>query len=278
MATRSSRSTIVRIASRRTSGTAAGADFDLVIGAGGLRSPVRRLTFGPQERFEKKLGYMVAAFEVGGYRPRDPDAYVVYCEPGRQLARLALHGDRTLFLFVFVGDADVPKLDLSAQKAVLRQHFGAGKWETVRILAELSRAQDIYFDRVDQVVMERWSKGRVALIGDAAFCISLLGGQGAALAMTAAYVLAGELAKCEGEYQTAFRNYEDLLRSFIVKKQRAAERFAGAFAPRTGFGLFLRNQALRAFRIPGLARFAIGRDIADTLALPNYSFAKMASA
>ena len=96
--------------------------FDLVIGADGLHSSVRRLTFGPHRRFEKKLGYMVAAFEVRGYRPRDEDVYVVYGEPGSQLGRFAMHDDRTLFLFVFAGDFDTPAegLGLEAQKAILR--------------------------------------------------------------------------------------------------------------------------------------------------------------
>ena len=73
--------------------------FDLVIGADGLHSNVRRLVFGPEDRFEKQLGYMVAAFEVRRYRPRDEDVYVIYSKPGRMLGRFALHDDRTLFLF-----------------------------------------------------------------------------------------------------------------------------------------------------------------------------------
>jgi 2-polyprenyl-6-methoxyphenol hydroxylase-like FAD-dependent oxidoreductase len=72
--------------------------FDLVIGADGLHSTVRGLVFGPQERFERPLGYIVAAFEGRGYRPRDNDVYVTYCQPGRMLGRVALSGDRTLFL------------------------------------------------------------------------------------------------------------------------------------------------------------------------------------
>ena len=171
--------------------------FDLVIGADGLHSNVRRLVFGPQDQFEKQLGYMVAAFEAPGYRPRDEDVYVIYGEPGRMLGRFALHDDRTLFLFVLAADVDpLPAmLDLPAQKAILRRRFGDGKWECPRILDELDRTQDVYFDRVSQIKMKSWSKGRVALIGDAAFCVSLMAGQGAALAMTAAYVLAGELAR-----------------------------------------------------------------------------------
>jgi 2-polyprenyl-6-methoxyphenol hydroxylase-like FAD-dependent oxidoreductase len=96
--------------------------FDLVIGADGLHSGVRSFTFGSQDRFEKQLGYAVAAFEVRGYRPRDDDVYVIYGEPGRMLGRFALHDDRTLFLFVFADDvAPLPGMfDLPVQKAILR--------------------------------------------------------------------------------------------------------------------------------------------------------------
>jgi 2-polyprenyl-6-methoxyphenol hydroxylase-like FAD-dependent oxidoreductase len=80
--------------------------FDLVIGADGVDSTVRRLTFGLQERYETQLGYIVAAFEVPGYRPRDEDAYVIYEQPGRQVGRFALHDDRTLFLLVLAHDID----------------------------------------------------------------------------------------------------------------------------------------------------------------------------
>ena len=244
--------------------------FDLVIGADGLHSNVRRLVFGPEDRFEKQLGYLVAAFEVRGYRPRDEDVYVIYSEPGRMLGRFALHADRTLFLFVFAADVDPLPAVLDLQKAMLRERFGDGKWECSRILGELDRTQDLYFDRVSQIMLDSWSRGRVALAGDAAFCVSLMAGQGSALAITAAYVLAGELAKARGRHEVAFGKYEELLRAYIEMKQRGAERFAGAFAPRTQFGLFFRNQVIKAFAIPGLARLAFGRDIIDTMQLPDY--------
>ena len=155
---------------------------------------------------------------------------------------------------------------------MLRERFGADKWESPRILDELDRAPDLYFDRVSQIKMKNWSKGRVALVGDAAFCASLMAGQGSALAMTAAYVLAGELAKAAGRHETAFREYEGLLRAYIGSKQAGAERFSAAFAPKSRWGLFLRNQVIRACAIPGLARLAFGRDIIDTLQLPDYGW------
>jgi 2-polyprenyl-6-methoxyphenol hydroxylase-like FAD-dependent oxidoreductase len=247
--------------------------FDLVIGADGLHSKVRELTFGPEDSFEKQLGYLVAAFEVCGYRPRDEDVYVIYSKPGRMLGRFALHKDRTLFLFVFTETRRLsPLVDLSTRKAILRERFDDGTWECPRILGELDHTNELYFDRVSQIKMDRWSKGRVALVGDAAFCVSLMAGQGSALAMTAAYVMAGELAKAAGRYDVAFANYEALLRDYIGLKQRGAQRFAAAFAPKSRWGLFFRNQVVRACAIPGLARLAFGRDIVDTLQLPEYAW------
>jgi 2-polyprenyl-6-methoxyphenol hydroxylase-like FAD-dependent oxidoreductase len=251
--------------------------YDLVIGAGGLHSPVRTLVFGPEERFEKQLGYIAAAFEVDGYRPRDENVYVTYGEVGRLLGRFALHDDRTLFLFVLADPSDPakPVKTLSEQKALLRENYSESRWECPRILEELERTQDLYFDRVSQIRMHRWSRGRIALVGDAAFCVSLMAGQGTALAMIAAYVLAGELARADGQHEIAFNNYEWILRGFIESKQRGAARYAAAFAPQTRWGLFLRNQIIKAFAIPGLARFSFGTDIVDTMQLPDYAWPKL---
>jgi len=206
----------------------------------------------------------------GGYRPRDELVYTIHCAPGRQVGRFALHNDRTLFLFIFDGGGEPGAHGAEVQKALLRKAFEGDGWELPRILDALDTCNDLYFDRVSQIRMDAWSHGRVALVGDAGFCVSLLAGQGSALAMTAAYVLAGELAISPNRPQGAFRRYEERLRPFIHAKQRAAERFAEAFVPRTGLGVFFRNQVIKTFRVPTIAKIAIGRDIRDQLELPRY--------
>jgi 2-polyprenyl-6-methoxyphenol hydroxylase-like FAD-dependent oxidoreductase len=184
------------------------------------------------------------------------------------LGRFALHDDRTLFLFVFAdGDRSLAGAD---PKALLRERYRGGGWESDRILEALDGADDLYFDPVSQIKMPRWSSGRVALIGDAAFCISLMGGQGSALAMIAAYVLAGELARADGDHRPAFDTYERLLTGYIDGKRRGAERFSAAFAPRTAWGLQFRNLVIAIFAVPGLARLMFGGMVGDTLRLPEY--------
>ena len=133
--------------------------FDLVIGADGLHSQIRTLTFGPAQQFERHLGYTVAAFEVSGYRPRDEGVYMLYGRPGRMAGRFALHDDRTLFLLIFVGDYSVPhnRDELSAQKAIVKDHFKDCGWECEAILSELDASTELYFDSVSQIKLGKWS-------------------------------------------------------------------------------------------------------------------------
>jgi len=249
-------------------------EFDLVIGADGLHSRVRELVFGPESEFEKYLGMKVAAFEVQGYQPRDELVYVMYTEVGQQVGRFSMRDDRTLFHFTFADPAVNNPDPVQDQKALLRKRFGDSGWECPHILDALDSCNDLYFDRVSQIRMDAqpglWTRGRVTLIGDAAFCVSLLAGQGSALAMIAAFILAGELHRSNGDYAEAFHRYQNLFDPFIRRKQKAALRFASSFAPKSKFALFLRNHIFNLMANRWIADLAIGRDLADKIELPDY--------
>jgi 2-polyprenyl-6-methoxyphenol hydroxylase-like FAD-dependent oxidoreductase len=244
---------------------------DLVIGADGLHSRVRALVFGDESDLEVPLGYRVAAFEVRGYRPRDELVYVTYAVPGRQLSRFAMRDDRTLFLAVFREEycAGLESASAAADpKAIVRRIYSGLGWECARIVEAMNDAGDIYFDRVSQVRMRRWTSGRVALVGDAAACVSLLAGEGTGLAMTEAYVLAAELAVARGDHRAAFAAYERRMMPFLEKKQRSAARFASSFVPKTAMGVAFRNLVTKLLRFGPVADWFIVRDLRDDIVLP----------
>jgi 2-polyprenyl-6-methoxyphenol hydroxylase-like FAD-dependent oxidoreductase len=248
--------------------------FDLVIGCDGLHSGIRQLVYRNESQFEKYLGYKVAAFELRGYSPRDELVYMMHTAVGRQIARFSMRDDRTMFLFTFSDEDRSLPSTLPEQKSLLRRNFGQMGWETPQILDALDQTSDLYIDRVSQIHMESnpgsWSRGRVTLLGDAAFAVSLLAGQGTALSMIAAYILAGELRRAGGDHVRAFAAYQQRFGPFVAQKQKAALRFAGFFAPRSSLALFMRNKAMSLMKLPGMASVAIRSDIADRIDLPDY--------
>lgn len=248
-------------------------DVDIVVGADGLHSQVRKLVFGPEERFEKDLGYRFAVFESAGYAPRDEDVYVIYPATSRQIARFALRDGKTLFLLVFKKELmnGVEPGSTAETHALLRSVFADVGWESSSILAAMGTADDLYFDRVSQIRMPSWWRGRVVLVGDAGMAVSFLAGEGAGLAITEAYVLARELARAKGDHQSAFTAYENQLRPFVEGKQHAAESFASTFVPQTEFGIWLRNQATKLMALPGAANLMFGKSLRDDFSLPNNS-------
>lgn len=244
--------------------------FDIVIGADGLHSTVRVLALGPDVHAERELGYYTAAFSVDGYEPRDEGAYVSYATKGRQVARYALRDGRTAFFLVFASDEPqaVEPHDVERQRDVLRRVFAGAGWECDAILDASRRADDLYFDAVAQTQLRSWSRGRVVLVGDAAYCPSLLAGQGAAFAIAGAYLLAGALASA-ADHESAFAAYQRVFQPFVEAKQRAARRFGGWFAPRTELGVLLRNLATNLARAPLVGDWLLARSFADRIALPS---------
>ena len=251
-------------------------DADLVIGADGLHSRVRELMFGPDAGVEASLGYHAAAFEVDGYRPRDEGVYVGYGVPGRQIFRFAMRGDKTLFLLV-CRDSCLPATRLPANdqeyRATLSQVFADVGWEGPQILAAMAGVESLYFDRVSQIRLPRWTKGRTALVGDAAACVSLLAGQGSLLAMAESYVLAGELHRCGGDHAAAFARYEERLMPWLARKQKATAQFASSFVPKTALGIAFRRLIVPLMRpFPFVTDYFIGRAIRDQIELPDYAW------
>jgi 2-polyprenyl-6-methoxyphenol hydroxylase-like FAD-dependent oxidoreductase len=248
--------------------------FDLVVGADGLHSAVRSVLLDGHEDVERYLGYHAAAFVTGSYSKRDEHTYLSYAAPGRQISRFALRNDRTGFLLVFASPGQIPGVaaqNIDSQKQALIKMFLHEQWtEWPEIRRHLEACGALYFDAVSQIVLPVWSRGRVALTGDAAYCPSLLAGEGSAFAMAGAYLLAGELERAGADYPAAFATYERSLRPFIERKQKFARAFASSFAPRTAFGLFIRDVILRLGAIPVVADFLMRRFVVDRFPLPNY--------
>jgi len=196
--------------------------FDLVIGADGLHSALRAMVFGPRERFVRHLGLVLAFYSV----PNEfgLDRWLIDYqdkESGRSaLLRPIQDATRAMAMFSFpAADFDVDYRDVQGQQRLLRAQLAGLGWLTPRILAHLDDTPDFYLDQVAQVVMDRWSNGRVGLIGDAAFSSSPMSGGGTGLALVGAYLLAGELAAAGWDPEAGFAGYEARMRSFVEANQ-----------------------------------------------------------
>jgi 2-polyprenyl-6-methoxyphenol hydroxylase-like FAD-dependent oxidoreductase len=194
--------------------------FDLVIGADGLHSALRSMVFGPRERYVRHLGLVLAYFSV----PNEfgLDRWLIdYQESGRSAGLRPIHdATRAIAMFSFSApESTVSHRDVQAQKSLLRERMTGLGWLTPRILAHLDDTPDFYLDQVAQVVMDRWSSGRVGLIGDAAYSASPMSGAGTGLALVGAYILAGELAASSWDPKAGFAGYEERMRSYVDANQ-----------------------------------------------------------
>jgi 2-polyprenyl-6-methoxyphenol hydroxylase-like FAD-dependent oxidoreductase len=215
--------------------------FDLVIGADGMHSTVRSLAFGPEDRYVRHLGhyYVLADIDAG-------DDDVMYNEPGRMAA---LGGGKAPAFFVFASDLLPPSRDdVELQKRQVIEAFAGGGWRLPELMAKVPAAQGFYLDSISRATVDSYSRGRVALIGDAAYG-NALGGFGTGLALVGAYVLAGELAMAAGDHTTAFAAYQDRIRGYAAISQKVD---AGRLlAPRTRTGIRLRNLLFSTLALAG---------------------------
>ncbi|NRQ32296.1 FAD-dependent oxidoreductase [Nonomuraea sp. NN258] len=217
--------------------------FDLVIGADGLHSIVRRLAFGPEERFVRPSGYYAALFSTPNPLGRSGST-LLYSEPGRGGAFNA-DADGAGLLCVFASEAlDYHHRDVARQKELVARAFAGMGWEMPTLMSGLAESRDFYFDSISMVHMEHFTQGRVALVGDAGYGATM-GGMGAGMSMIAAYVLAGELAAADGDHVTAFARYQETIRPYAKACQKIAGNAGPFFAPRTARGIKLRDLAHR---------------------------------
>ncbi|MFB9585551.1 FAD-dependent monooxygenase [Streptomyces goshikiensis] len=218
--------------------------FDLVIGADGIHSHIRRLAFGPEERHVTHLGYYAATWSLPHHPHPDPrPGSVGYNAPGRLASVGTGHANpaRAGAFFLFASpELTYDRHDPDAQKALLEAAFAGLPWRVRQLLDTLPAAQDLYFDSISRADVPAWSTGRIALVGDAA-CGATIGGMGTGTGIVAAYVLATELARSPGDHRAAFARYESLLRPYARRCQKGGDRTGPFLAPATALGLRLRN-------------------------------------
>lgn len=255
-----------------TFATGAPREFDVVIAADGVRSRTRSLIVGEEPRI-RELGLNASYFTIP--RSASDSAWARwYHAPGARsmLLRPDNVGTTRVSLWFLAPPRGDERLSVAAQKALIEHRYADAGWEAPRVLAALADANDLYFDSVSQVITPRWSHGRAALVGDAAYCPSPVSGMGASLALVGAYVLAGELAQ-HIHPQAAFAAYETRLRPYVTRAQKLPPGVPWIAHPHSRLGVALLHKVLwlAAGPLLRLRKALAGAAPAVQFDLPDYA-------
>ncbi|TSJ38861.1 FAD-binding monooxygenase [Mucilaginibacter corticis] len=216
--------------------------FDLVIGCDGLHSGVRKIWFGHEAEYVHFLGAYFSLTIVNKLLVKQKTMHL-YGEPDKAIM-LNAYQNKTDIIFCFNSDKEIDYdyRDTDQQRKIIAEQFTGLKWRTTELLEEVEHSGNFYFDKFCQVKMPAWTKGRVALVGDAGYCASPAAGMGASLSVIGATALADALQKHNGDLEPAFRDYNNTLRPFIEKVQATAElNVRENFIPRTEEAIRRRN-------------------------------------
>lgn len=226
--------------------------FDLVVGADGLHSVTRRLVFGDESDLHFLGGYL-AVFSVSNYLQLS-DRMVAFSDVGRTAAVYPVHDTdqaRVILLWRAPRLLDYDRHDLDDQRRLVRSRYDDLGWELPRLLAELDNADDLYLDSISQVLLERWTRGRVALVGDAGYCPGAAVGGGTSLAVIGAYVLASELGAAGGDHVRGFAAYERTLTPVVRHSRSIGPSVIKLIIPRSSAQIWLTAAAMRLLpRVP----------------------------
>ncbi|MGW6710529.1 FAD-dependent monooxygenase [Streptomyces sp. NPDC054956] len=199
--------------------------FDLVIGADGLHSTVRRLAFGPEGDFAHHLGSHLSVFGADNFLALED--WQMWLRDGDTGFGIMPVRDNTELRIAFGFMSDPGIQDGDALRRIVVDKLASLRWEGARLAEAARTAPDFYCDAMAQIRMDHWSRGRVALLGDAGYCPSPLSGQGTSLALVGAHVLADCLARERGDHRAAYARYERRMRPFVTLNQALATENPG---------------------------------------------------
>ncbi|CAI9637918.1 fad nad-binding domain-containing protein [Alternaria burnsii] len=243
-------------------------EFDVVIGADGQMSRTRRMVFGHgpnNDDYLYRLGQYSALFTM----PRDPTdtQYAQWYNASRgRLFLLRPDQYGTTRAYLAVTDANLSRFDeldkllkkgtREEQQAWFEKEFEGAGWQTERCIREMKKAEDFYMQQIAQVKMDTWHKGRVALVGDAAYCPSPISGVGTGAAIVGAYVLAGEISRNQEDIPTALANYERVAREYVDKAQKLIPGAPQIANPQTEWGIKIFNTVTGTLSHPYIQKFS----------------------